>query len=396
MAYHPDQRARGAAGSSSTAMIVPPKSNPRCSLHLSAAVGVASLLGLLACGPKNAPPSETPASTAAAPQAEAEAEATPESEAKPESGGEAQPGGEAKPESGGEPAPTGAKVPEGAFAVGTFNLDWAFDAIPQKRPGKAKPNVATDDDTWEWKRDRIVEILVAERLDVVVLTELGGERELSDITSSITVKNGYDYQYAWVDSEDRFSGQQVAILSRFPISGERRFDVKVPLHVAAEVELPGGQEITVIAVHLKEGKFEGATKQRRSQASSIRRMAKRELKKRPVVIAGTVASKFLPGDDDYEESAAQVLTGQKGCTDSATETLAQLTTVQDGDPMDRIIVCNMELKGAEAAAEDKIVRGEKDGPKTPWPSVPVDSGTERDVSDHLLLWAEVAVPKKAG
>lgn len=359
---------------------------PSCSFFPLVTVAAVPLLGVLACGPKNTPPSQPPAPVAATPDAE------PEGEPKAEPGSEAE--GEPKSEPKAEPKAPAAKVPEGSFAIGTFNLEWAFDAISEKRPKKAQPNVPAEDEVWEWKRDRIVEILVAERLDVVILTELGGERELSDITSSITVKGGYDYRYAWIDAPDRFTGQHVAILSRFPVSGERHDEeLKVPLHVAAEVELPGGQEITVVAVHLKEGKNKGAVEQRQRQARAIRRMIRRDLRKRPVVVAGTLGSKILPTDDDYEGSAPQTIAGKKGCTDSATHTLAQLTTVQDGEAMDRIIVCKMEMKGAEVAAEDKIVRGPKDESKAPWPSVPVDEGSQRDVSDHLLLWSEVVIPK---
>lgn len=344
------------------------------------------LLALVACGPKNAPPPEHPTEPVAAapePKAEPAAQEAPEAAPTPEPTPEA------------APAAPATKVPEGSLAVGTFNLEWAFDDIDQKRPAKAQPNIPPDDVAWIWKRDRIAEILAAERLDVVVLTELGGERELSDIVLATKDKKGYHYEYAWVESGDRYSGQQVAILSRFPVSEERRFDVKVPLHVAADIELPGGQKITVIAVHLKEGKHKGATDQRQMQSRSIRRMVNHELKQRPVIIAGTVASKSLPADEDYEGTAPHTLTGKKGCTDSATEPLARPTTVEGGEALDRIIVCKMELEGAEIAAEDRIVRGDKDPSDAPWPTVPVDDGAKRDVSDHLLLWAEVVMPKKA-
>ena len=78
----------------------------------------------------------------------------------------------------------------------------------------------------------------------------------------MTTKDGPDYQYAWVPGEDKLSGRHAAILSRFPIRGERRTDAYAPIHVAAEVELPTGDEITVIAMHLKEGRNKGAVKKR--------------------------------------------------------------------------------------------------------------------------------------
>jgi endonuclease/exonuclease/phosphatase family metal-dependent hydrolase len=289
-------------------------------------------------------------------------------------------------------------VPEDAFSIGTFNLDWAYDSIDGKRPKQAQPHVAPDEAAWEWKRDRIVEVLVAERLDIVALAEVGGDREISDITSSVKDKGGPDYGYAWVKGEDATSGKQVAILSRFPISNEHRTEAYAPIHVAAEVELPGGDVITVIAVHLKEGALKGSTSQRNKMASSLKLHSMRERKKRPVIVLGTVGDPTLPSDDGYAASAAGMLagkhTGKKSddCQDSANDTLAQNTTVGKSEAIDRIFVCGLELRGSEVAGGELIVRQGEDAEDSPWPSVPV---ADRDVSDHLVLWAEVALPKKA-
>lgn len=336
---------------------------------------VAALLVATGCGPKAPPPKPPAAPVAATEPAPADAPA---------------PAAEAPPP----------KVPADAFSIGTFNLDWAFDSIDAKRPKQAQPHVATDDAAWEWKRDRIVEVLVAQKLDIVALVEAGGDREIGDITSSVKDKGGPDYQYAWIKGADP-SGRQVAILSRFPISNERRTDAYAPIHVAAEVELPGGDSITVIAVHLKEGSNKGSAGQRMKMASSLKLHAMRERKKRPVIIVGTVGDPTLPFDDAYATSAAGLLagktTGKKSddCHDSGSETLAQSTTVGKSEAMDRIFVCGLELRGAETAGSELIVREEQDPEDTPWPSVPVAEAPHRDVSDHLVLWAEVALPKKA-
>ncbi|MEM9452719.1 MAG: endonuclease/exonuclease/phosphatase family protein [Myxococcota bacterium] len=300
------------------------------------------------------------------------------------------------------PPPPPPKVPEDAFSIGTFNVDWAFDPLGDKRPTTAKPHVAPDDDTWEWKRDRIVDVLVAEKLDIVVLVELGGERELTDITSSVTTKEGPDYQYAWVPGEDKRTGRHVAILSRFPIKDERRTDAYAPIHVAAEVELPTGDEITVIAMHLKEGSNKGAVKQRNEMAKSLKRRVTKAAKKRPVILLGTLGDKTLPYDNDYKQSASGMLSGEAtkqsndNCEDSAAETLAQSTTIGGGEALDRIFSCGLVMRGAETSGRDIIVREQEDPADTPWPSVAVDKEPHRDVSDHLVVWAEIALPKKPG
>jgi endonuclease/exonuclease/phosphatase family metal-dependent hydrolase len=336
----------------------------------------AALLLASGCGPDKQPtnpPEPTAKTGTAAEPGAATTEATPDATAKPTSD---------------------AKVPADAFAIGTFNLDWAYDNIEKKRPKQAKPHAAPDDEAWEWKRDRIAEVLVAQKLDVVVITEVGGDREIGDITSTVKDKGGHAYDYAWVQGEDKLTGKQVAILSRFPISGERRTEAYAPIHVAADVELPTGVTITVIGVHLKEGSLEAAAGQRLEMAGSLKRRASKERKKHPVVIAGTVGDPTLPFDDGYAGSAAGVLAG-KSCQDSAKDSLAQHTTIGKPEALDRIFTCGLEMRAAETAGADLIVREEDDPEGSPWPSVPVDQPPHRDVSDHLVLWAEVVMPKQA-
>ena len=144
-------------------------------------------------------------------------------------------------------------------------------------------------------------------------------------------------------------------------------------------------------MHLKEGRFKGAVEARQREARSVQRFVRKLRRKHPVIIAGTFGSSSLPGDADYKESAPGTL-ATKGCTDSASKSSARQTSV-DGQPVDRIIVCDMELQDAQTAGRDRIVRGDVD-PDEPWPTIPADEGAQRDVSDHVVLWAQVAVPAK--
>lgn len=306
----------------------------------------------------------------------------------------------AAPEPEPEPEPPPPKVPDDAFSVGTFNLDWAYDPLEDRRPKAAQDHTSPDDAAWEWKRNQIADVLIAEDLDVVVLTELGGTRELTDITATVSAKDGPDYSYAWVESEDRRTGHQVAILSRFPISEERRTDAYAPVHVVGDVELPNGQQVTIVGVHLPEGGNKGATKKRLEVANSLKRRINKEAKEHPVIVAGTVGDATLPVDDDYASSAAGVLSGEStrkdsdDCEDSAAEGLAQATTVGEGAAMDRIFTCGLEMRRAEVSGRELIVRQTEDPAGTPWPATPIDAEPHRDVSDHLMLWAEVVRPKE--
>ena len=294
-----------------------------------------------------------------------------------------------------EPEPEPPKVPEDAIAVGTFNVEWAFDDIDD-RPKKARPHVAKTPEDWAWKRDRIAEILVAEKLDVVTLTELGGERELTDIATEVALKDGYEYDTAWLESTDRVTGQQVAVLSRFPLSNVRRFDVAIAKHVVVDVELPTGEEITVVAVHMRDGKAPAYASKRRKAARALQKAIAKERKKRPVLITGTMNSVTHPYDDEYPKRTPGILAARHNrddaddCADSASD--AGRTNIA-GEPSDHIIACGLELRSAETSAEDRVVREDEDPGDLPWVAVPIEEAPYRDVSDHFLVWAEVAMPK---
>jgi endonuclease/exonuclease/phosphatase family metal-dependent hydrolase len=301
------------------------------------------------------------------------------------------------PEPAPEPEPEPPKVPEDAFAIGTFNVEWAFDDLGDGRPKKAQPHVPQKSEDWAWKRDQIAQILVAEKLDIVVLVEVGGERELADIVSAVREKGGHDYDFAWMESTDRVTGQQVAILSRFSISNARRYPVAIEQHVAADVELPTGDTITVLAMQLREGHQPAYASKRRKAARALKQKLKKEQSERPIILLGTFNSLSKTFDDDYAKRTPGILAGKNtsteadDCADSASEAASTNTKME---PLDRILVCGLELRRAEISGEDAIVRDDEDPPDAPWPAVPIAEHPHRDVSDHYVLWAEVALPKK--
>jgi endonuclease/exonuclease/phosphatase family metal-dependent hydrolase len=324
------------------------------------------MLTFAGCGPKTA---TTPPAPAPVAQAEPEPEPPP-------------------------PAPP-PKVPDDAIAVGTFNLNWAFDHLEDSRPKQARPYVPTTAEDWEWKRDRIVEILAAEKLDIVALSEVGGEREIGDIVFYIRDKGGPDYDWAWLPGTDTHTGQQVAILSRFPIRDVRRFGVHIDKHVAADIELPGGTVATVVALHMLEGAAPAYASKRRKAARALVKQLAKASKGQPLIMLGTLNSPATRYDDGYDKSLPAILANKANakeeddCFDSGDE--ATRTTIHD-EAFDRIITCGLELRSADISAEDTVTRDSMDPDDAPWPGVPIEAQPYRDVSDHYVVWAEVALP----
>ncbi len=328
---------------------------------------IPALVALAGCKP--APPPQPPPVSAAAPE--------PEPEPEP------------------EPPPPPPKVPQDAIAVGTFNVEWAFDEV-DTRPKRARPHQAKTPEDWAWKRDRIAEILIAEELDIVTLAEIGGEREAYDIADAVRSGGGYRYEIGWLPSHDKATGQHVAILSRFPMSDLRRFQTAIDKHLAVDIELPTGDRITVLAIHMHESQQPAYASKRRKKARALRKELSRQLEGKPLLITGTLGSAAHPYDDDYAKQTPGILAGRSNrveeddCADSAAET-GQTNTA--GEPADRIISCGLDLRRATTSAEGKIVRESEDPADAPWPTVPIEEDPYRDVSDHYLVWAEIAMPK---
>ncbi len=290
------------------------------------------------------------------------------------------------------------EVGEDAIAVGVFNLMWAHDS-DDDRPKLAQRNMARSDEDWVWKTEAIADLLVAHKLDVVVLTELGGERELGDITEAVREKGGTSYDYPFVDAEDRFTGQNVAIISKFDVSDERRLDIKLQQHLVTEIELPGGEVITIAALQLRGGDTDERKEKRVKQARSIKRKLATLQRKRPVLILGTTESSAPPDERGYQSSAAGVLSGASSrgthdddCQDSANYALS---TTAAGELRDHIFACGLEMRGAAVGGQDRIVREDLDPPKSTWSEIPIHKSPHRDISNHLLLWAEIVVPGSA-
>jgi len=324
---------------------------------------------LLACAPK--PVTEPPAIVQAVPAVE--------------------------PEPPPPPAAPPPKVPADAFAIGTFNLDWAFDAAEVKRTAQGLEHRARTDDDWAWKRDGIAKILADERLDIVGLQELGGDRELADIAWAIEQQGGAHYDWAFVPSDDMHTGQHVGILSRFPIANERRLDANMRKQMAADVELPGGDTITVVVVHARGGGYPAYAADRRKQARSVKRAITTAPASHPVVVLGTFHEPYTPSFAEYAASSVGIFAGTatKTPADDCQDSGAHVgeTTVDDA-PTHRIFSCGLWLRDATVAARDRIVRGPTDPPDARWSDVPIDADPQRDLSEHLLVWAEIALPAK--
>ena len=306
------------------------------------------------------------------------------------------PTSEAAPQPEPEPEPV-RRVGDRSIAVGTFNLQWAHDPLGDE-PKLAVENRAKSDEDWTWKVEQVAKLLVESKLDVIALQELGGSAELIDIVLKIEELSGIRYSWAFVESEDRLTGHHVGIISRWSITDERRFDIYMRRHVVADVELPGGTVVTFVALHAAGGKYGKDEQARTKQAKALKREIAKLQQTQPVVVLGTTNSPVLPDERTYRSTSMGALAGATtrqevdDCYDSAGFYSGQQTTVH-GDTADRILSCGLTVEDVEAIGHEHIVRDETDPENVVWSEVPLEASPFRDVSDHLLLWAELALPE---
>ena len=163
--------------------------------------------------------------------------------------------------------------------------------------------------------------------DIVTLTEVGGAEDLEILLAALS-QMGVNYDYWEVcDCTDNFTGQHVAVLSKYPLNkvwkqipgralyleetdgdSEDETGISKGMKVTATIE---GKEIDIFVLHLKSerGGYDSDA-QRLAQASIARRAVIQQLNKgRKVIVAGDLNSekgtesiyRIRGFDDIYEE-----------------------------------------------------------------------------------------------
>ena len=180
----------------------------------------------------------------------------------------------------------------------TFNVYWLFDDEPplqrwaERRSGQ----------TWEQTLAKVADAVAEIDADVIALQEVEDRRAVERLNGALAGRNK-SYPYFWVgEGTDPFTGQDVAIMSRFPNITEpilaypamrEDFNTDKGARVAAlqkfmRVDLEiSGEPVTVYALHLKSkrGNRNHADRERLAQAKMVRRLARARLEKgRPKVV----------------------------------------------------------------------------------------------------------------
>ena len=187
----------------------------------------------------------------------------------------------------------------GQVRFATLNAWWLFDDQPPHQNWAGQRN----DQSWEDSLAHVADAIVEINADVLALQEVEDRHAVKRL-NALLANRGKGYAFFWVGAgDDPFTGQDVAILSRFPSLTEpvrsypamqedfhtnNGFPRVAALHKFMRVDLEvEGEPVTVFALHLKSKRGNQITSdgERLAQARMIRRLVRPVLEKgRPNVV----------------------------------------------------------------------------------------------------------------
>ena len=303
----------------------------------------------------------------------------------------------------------------GEISVATWNLEWFFDHDQgDNRSPLARAQSAPSEKDWEWKRDRVAEVIGQLQPTILALQEVENRQVLRALTQQINSQYKLNYRIAFVEGWDTYTEQDVAVLylgglvqySRHEQSRtmyESREFYNVSKHLVAHFHWKSGdqaEQLTLVNVHFRASPRGASLRQR--QAKLIRHWIAPYLKRGDNVI--------VTGDLNSEENCQQpdaacevgILCGRTQPQGVQLTDLHQhlepnqQDTHMIGKQFDRILVSNSlqrDLPGKRdlvfetiRSGKKLVIRGEE--PDTEHRDIYYKiAPEERDVSDHFPLIA---------
>jgi endonuclease/exonuclease/phosphatase family metal-dependent hydrolase len=299
------------------------------------------------------------------------------------------------------------------ITIAAWNLEWFFDADKGDNQSQtAKEQSAPNDSEYKWRVKEIATAIASFKPTILALSEIENKKVLNDLAERLKTHHQLEYDVGFIQGKDTNTEQDVAFLvlhrpgtqaySRVEQSGLSFNNpnlFKIPSkHVALTVvhaTPTDTQKLTVIALHLKAGGTLTDEEQRKRQARTLHRWAKKLMSEgHAVIILGDTNVQTAP-DLAKSSNAIGILRGLH--TNTHADDLADLhedlppgkiATHVSGKALDRILLSPKLLDETGlvfkeiAIRRDLSIRGSVDD--KPMFSVPQ---AERDLSDHFPLVA---------
>jgi hypothetical protein len=306
------------------------------------------------------------------------------------------------------------------LTIATWNLEWFFDQYTGDNSAElAKKQAAPSRADWDWKLAGVAKVISEIKPDILALQEVENRRVLFYLNQKLKSDYHLNYRIAYVEGEDFFTEQDVAIMALSGLTGygrkertkEQWNDKKFyPLnkHMVADFEWGAGAEkekLTLINLHTRA--MSNGAEIRKRQARLTREWMQEHI---------TPQQNFIIlGDLNSDELAAATTKGgdmgvflgldTPSTTDDLFDTLLKLSGDVNASHLnhmqyDRILCTDALMKDDPSRSDlvfkssvirrDLVIRGkeqDKDHMDIFW-QIPQE---ERDISDHYPLVAEFEV-----
>jgi endonuclease/exonuclease/phosphatase family metal-dependent hydrolase len=202
-----------------------------------------------------------------------------------------------------------ADPPPERLVVATWNLEWFFDDYTGDNFQElTKKQSAPSREDWEWKLAAVARAIAEMKPTILALQEVENRRVLVELARKLKRDHGLDYTIAYIEGDDSFTEQDVAVLAQSGLTGfafkrqsKEMFDSQqyynLSKHLFALFEwTAGGQklELLVLTVHFRAGG--DAADLRRRQSRLARHWIEDSVKAgRNVIVLGDVNT-----DQTYE------------------------------------------------------------------------------------------------
>lgn len=312
------------------------------------------------------------------------------------------------------------------LTIATWNLEWFFDNYTGDNSAElAKKQSAPTREDWDWKLAGVAKVISEIKPDILALQEVENRRVLFYLNQKLKSDYGLNYRIAFVEGEDFFTEQNVAIMALSGLTGYGRKertkeqieehkpakDKKFyPLnkHIVADFEWGTGKEkekLTIINLHTRA--MTNGAEIRKRQARLTREWMKEHIASgQNFIILGDLNSDEL-ADATTKDGDMGIFLGLD--TPSTEDDLFDTHLKLSGDvkashlnnmQYDRILCTEALMKDDPARSDlvfkssvirrDLVIRGreqDKDHMDIFW-QIPQD---ERDISDHYPLVVEFEV-----
>jgi endonuclease/exonuclease/phosphatase family metal-dependent hydrolase len=308
------------------------------------------------------------------------------------------------------------------LVVATWNLEWFFDEHPgDNYSDLAKQQTAPSREAWDWKLAGVAKAIAEMKPTILALQEIENRRVMFYLQQKLKKDYGLDYAVAFIEGDDYFTEQDVAVLVKSGLVGfafkrqsaemfasETYYNVSKHIFCLLEWDV-GDKKIEVLLVNVHFRAMPDAVALRKRQAKLIRYWISDSVKAgRNVIVTGDINT-----NETYETTTNDGDLGILRGLDTPTtdDDLADLFEFYRGDnkethlihkQFDHILVTPSLVKGGTlvggsprgpgyhfksiAIRRDLVIRGDQDKEhRDDYWKIP---DAERDVSDHYPVVAE--------